>query len=162
MLTEDYIRRQIALATAFLAQILGLKSAGQYDQALQSIDQALEQLTGLQAGLLMQLDERGFLDLLTRQNVADLDRLLLLAEIYAQGGDLHAARSQDQAAALHFQRSLLLYLEIAQVREELPPPEMQTAIAELRRRLDGIELPFEMRLNLLNYDELLQTGKDET
>ena len=47
MLTEDYLIRQINLAIAALAKILGFKTAGQYQAALYEIDQLLEQLIGL-------------------------------------------------------------------------------------------------------------------
>jgi hypothetical protein len=160
MLTEDFIRRQIALASAILAHILGLKQAGQYDQAMQSVEQAIEQLTGLRSEILLQLDDQGFIDLLARKQVQDVERLQLLAGLYQQAGEIQTERSQEQTAGLYFQRALLLNLEIAQASEELPAPESQAAIAELRRKLEGIDLSFETRLALLNYDELLQAGRD--
>ena len=42
MLTEDYIMRMINMAIAALLQAIGLRKAGEYNQALQTIDQALE------------------------------------------------------------------------------------------------------------------------
>ena len=49
MFSEDYILRMIRMATAALAQIIGLKKAGQYQQALQAIDQALEEVISVLA-----------------------------------------------------------------------------------------------------------------
>lgn len=46
-ITEDYILRMISLATAALLRAIGLRKGGQYEQAEQAIDQALEQLLGL-------------------------------------------------------------------------------------------------------------------
>jgi hypothetical protein len=57
MLTEDYIMRMINQVLAVFLQALGLKKAGQYSEALQVFDQAVESLLGLRASLAKQLED---------------------------------------------------------------------------------------------------------
>ena len=57
MLTEDYLMRMINQAIAALLKVAGLKKAGRNQEALEVIEQAFEQLLGLPASLVEQMDE---------------------------------------------------------------------------------------------------------
>jgi hypothetical protein len=61
MFTEDYIMRMINQMIIVLASIIGFRKAGQFQEAQQLINQSLEQLLGLDAGLLKQMDESSVL-----------------------------------------------------------------------------------------------------
>ena len=161
MLTEDYIMRMINQVLAVFLQALGLKKAGQYSEALQTFDQAVESLIGLRADLAKQLEDRQLLALLTFQDKLDVDRLLVLADIYREEGEVHALQGQLRQSQFAAQRSLRLYLEAALATEVSPPLELVQKIEAQRSRLSIPDLMVETRLALLDYfDRLLASGED--
>jgi len=161
MLTEDYIMRMINQALAVFLAALGLKKAGQYQQAQQSFDQAMEGLLGLRADLANQLEDRQLLDLLTFRDRLDIDRLLLLADIYHEKGEVFSLQGQPAESTFAAQRALHLYLEAALVGESNMPLELVQKIEAQRRALLGVELPAETRLALLDYFDRMLTAPDD-
>ena len=161
MLTEDYIMRMINQVLAVFLQALGLKKAGQFSEALQAFDQAVESLLGLRASLAEQLEDRQLLALLTFQDKLDVDRLLVLADIYREEGEVHALQEQPEKSQFTTQRSLRLYLEAALATESNPSFELVQKIEAQRSRLSAPDVPVETRLALLDYlDRLLALGDD--
>jgi len=161
MLTEDYIMRMINQVLAVFLQALGLKKAGQLSEALQAFDQAVESLLGLRASLAKQLEDRQLLTLLTFQDKLDVDRLLILADIYREEGEVHTLLGQPEQSQFTAQRSLRLYLEAALATEANPTLELVQKIEAQRSRLPAPDLPVETRLALLDYfDRLLASGDD--
>jgi tetratricopeptide (TPR) repeat protein len=161
MLTEDYIMRMINQALAVLMIALGFKRAGQFSEALQSFDQALERLLGLNAHLAKQLDDSLLLEMLTFQEKLDVDRLLVLAEIYREEAEVYTLQGQPESSQFAAQRSLRLYLEAALASEANPTLELIQKIEAMRLKLAAPALPVESRLALLDYlDRLLASGED--
>jgi hypothetical protein len=112
LFSEDYIMRMIRLATAALAQIIGLKKAGQYRPALQAIDQALEEVLGLKAGLIRAMDDESLLSGLTQQDRLDTDRLLILADLFFEEADILAMQGKTDASQASALRALNFYLDV--------------------------------------------------
>ncbi len=160
MLTEDYIMRMISQAIAALMIALGLKKAGKYREALQSLDQAIEQLLGLHATLVDQLDDSALLEMLTRDGAPDLDRVMVLADIYRERAEVYLLQGQPDSSQFAAQRSLHLYLEAALAHEGLPEFELISKVEELRSKIDPPSLPLETRLALLDYLERLLDASD--
>ena len=161
MLTEDYIMRMINQALAVLMIALGLKKSGRFSEALQSFDQALESLLGLNAHLAKQLDDNQLLDILTFQEKLDLDRLLVLAEIYLEEAEVYTLLEQPDRSQLLSQSSLRLYLEAVLANETNVNIELIQKIEALRLKLTASTLPVETSLALLDYlDRLLASGDD--
>jgi tetratricopeptide (TPR) repeat protein len=159
MYTEDFILRMIGQATAVLARLMRLKQAGQRQEALQEVDQALEVLLGLRAPLFRQLDEARMLDLLVLQGRLDVDRLAVLAEIFYQESDILQQEGRTAESMLAARRSLRFYLEssitlYAQNYAQLPVQVMRN-IETLREQLTVEELPLETRMALVDYYERL-------
>ena len=161
MLTEDYIMRMINQVLAVFLQAVGFKKAGQFSQALQTFDQAVESLLGLRASLANQLEDRQLLAMLTFQGKLDVDRLLVLADIYHEKGEVYALQGQLEQSQFAAQRGLRLYLEAALATEAILPLELVQKIEAQRSRLSAPDLPVETRLALLDYfDRLLPSGED--
>jgi len=161
MLSEDYIMRLINQALAVLMIALGLKKAGQLTEALQTFDQAVESLIGLNARLAKQLDDSLLLDMLTFQGKLDLDRLLLLADIYREQAEVYTMQGQPENSRFAAQRSLRLFLEATLVIEANPDLEFIHKIEVLRHKLDPASLPIETRLALLDYLDRLIASDDD-
>ncbi len=159
MYTEDFILRMINQAMAVLLQVLGFKRAGQRQEALQAIDQALEMLLGLRASLLRQLDEAKILQMLTAQGELDIDRLALLADIYYEEGEIQAAEGKADESRQAYNRALRFYLEAALDPRSggLPgmAPDKLARMAALASQIEAARLPLETRLALLDFYERL-------
>lgn len=112
MFFEDYIMRMIRLATAAMMQIIGLKKSGQYKQALEAIDQALEEVLGLKADLIRAMDDESLLSALTQQDRLDTDRLLILADLFFEEADILAIQGKPAAGQASALRALNFYLDV--------------------------------------------------
>jgi hypothetical protein len=153
MLTDDYLIRQINLAIAALASIIGLKTAGQYQQAQVEIEQLLEQLTGLRAYMLKNLTDEGLLAVVSNANGLDADRLLIIADLINEEGDIYASQGYAADSTADYLRALKFYLEVAltgDLQYSSPPDEK---IEVLMDKLAGTELPSETAFNLFTYYE---------
>jgi len=161
MLSEDYFMRMINQALAVLMTALGFKRAGQFSQALQAFDQAIEGLLGINVHLAKQLDDDALLRMLTFQDELDIERLLVLAEIYREEAEVYAWQGQTERSQIMAQSSLRFYLEAALADEANPSIEIIRKIEALRLKLSGPALPVETRLALLDYlERLLAAGDD--
>jgi tetratricopeptide (TPR) repeat protein len=139
---DDYIARIIRQATEALLYAIGLKKKGQYPDALQSIDQALEQLLGLEADLIKQLSDEALLNLLTVQEQLDVERLELVADFFKEEGDILAAGDKPTESRRSYLRALNYYLEVGLDDEvQGPTPELAEKIDELAVKLETVFLP---------------------
>ena len=110
MFSEDYIIRMVRQHTAVFASIIGLKSAGQYQEALQDIDQALEQLLGMDAVIFRLLDDESQYSLLMKNEVLDLEKLGIIADLFKEEGDIQKLQDQNYECINCYIRSLHYYL----------------------------------------------------
>jgi hypothetical protein len=140
MLTEDYIMRMINQALVVLRRILQMKATGQHQQALQEIEQALEQLLGLKTELVKHLDDESIFETLTHNEKLDTDRLFLVAELFKEEGEILAELGRVAESTFSRIRALNFYLEVALDGnlERFPPPHEK--ISDLLQKLDGVVL----------------------
>jgi hypothetical protein len=153
MLQEDYVIRMIRLAVGALQTILGLKKAGNYQQATDLIAVTLTQLTGLDDRLILALDEASLLVVLSNRQGPDYDRMLLVADLLKERGDVDHDLAVLADSRASYLRALTLYLETA-----LGP--VQYSEEELAARIDGVlaglsdqPLPLEILYRLWFYFE---------
>lgn len=156
MFSEDYLLRMINQAVAVLQHLLRLKRAGQYQQALQAADTALETLLGLRASLLRQLDDEKMLSMLTLNEELDLERLSLLAQIFNEENEILTRLARSGEALLAAGRALRFSLELVLNDPTRMNAEHIAAIEKLRRQLRGTPLPLATRLACLDYLEALR------
>ena len=153
MYTQDFIKRMINQFVAALQMIIGLKAAGQYGQALQAIDQALEQLLGLKADLIKRLDDQTLLSSLTHNGKLDTDRLAILADLFKEEGDILASLNRPQESFSSHLRALNFYIEVglSSLPEQLPDPDQK--LLDLFHQLDKFRLPHQTLYGLFAYCE---------
>ncbi len=152
--------RMISQAIAALMTALGLKKAGKYDEALQTFDQALEGLVGLNARLANQLDDDLLLEKLTFLGKLDIERVLVLADVYREEAIVYSLLGQAENYRFASLRSLRLYLEAALASETSLNPELIQKIEGLRQQLAVPDLPIETRLGLQDYLDRLMASSD--
>ncbi len=138
-LSEDYLVRLISQAVAALHIIAGLRAAQQYKEAQQKVDEALEGQLGLRASLLKELDDERLKEMLTTNGTLEMERFLLVADLFRELAELAQLRGDDVAFRRDGRRALGFYQEAEQnggieVDEALPGK-----IAALKAALDGEE-----------------------
>jgi len=162
MFTEDYLMRIISQAMAVLMTAIGLRKAGKYSEALQALDQAYEQLSGLPAAVFKQLDDTNLLAALTVQGQLDIGRLAVLADIFREEAEVLDLQGQPGAASASFERALRLYLEVVLAQDANLSAENIGRVETLYSRLKKQELPFETQLAMYDfYGRLVGLGERE-
>jgi hypothetical protein len=156
MFTEDFILRMINQAMAVLLYMLRLKQAGQYQQALEAADTAMETLLGLRASLLKQLDDEKMLAMLTTGEELDVERTALLARIFKEEGEILVQEGRADEGLQSSARALRFYLEAVLNDPSLLNAEQIAIIAGLRQTLEGYPLPLATRMATLDYLEALR------
>ena len=124
-LSEDYLVRLISQAVAALHIIAGHRAAQQHKEAQQKVDEALEGQIGLRASLLKELDDERLKEMLTTNGTLELERFLLVADLFRESAELAQIRGDDVAFRRDGQRALSFYQEAArnggiEVDEALP------------------------------------------
>ena len=109
MFFEDFIIRQIALAAVVAAKVLGLSKAGQFNEAYELIDKAIEEMLGLKAGVVKQMNDEGLVNLLRSSQFVDSDKLFALANLFIVEGDVLASQKRGTESQQSYQRALDLF-----------------------------------------------------
>ena len=154
MYTEDFILRMINQAVAVLLQISGFRQAKQYQQAQQAIDQSLEQLLGLRADLLKQLDDEVIFRILTLQDNLDIERVVVVAELFKVEGDILADQNRMAESQQSYLRALTFYLEASLSDQSISPPaKLAEQVEWLVSQAALMPLPDDIQWSLFNYYE---------
>jgi tetratricopeptide (TPR) repeat protein len=160
MLTEDYLMRMISQALAALMTAIGLKKSGKYSEALQAIEQAVEQLTTLPASLIDQMDEGSILTMLTTQGQLDIGRLAILADLYQEQGEILFNMDRADQAKNSFSRALRFNLEVVLSDESHLTIENIGKIESLYSKTKDQTLSVDTLLALSDhYQRLLSSGE---
>ncbi len=161
MYTEDYIMRLISQAVAVLTYVVGLSKAGQHDEAITAIDEGLEELLGLRADLVRQLDDREILHMLMVGGTMDYGRAMILAELFSISAESSKAIGHPEKSIPEYRRALVLYLEVALNESSEENADLTQKVILLHRELEGTTLSVEIELGLLDFYEHLLTKDDE-
>jgi hypothetical protein len=111
MLTEDYLIRMINLAIAALLRLVGLKREGDWGEAQTVVDITLEQLLGLRASLIKELDDERLYHILTRNGRLDTQRLAIIAQLFWHQGDILTAQGREGESLPMYERALRFFIE---------------------------------------------------
>lgn len=112
-LSEDTLLRMLVAAIAeTIARLTMLRTAGQFEQAQQKIDQELEELLGLKADLARRLSDEKIIEMLTTNDILDVGRLYYVAELFRQEAEILNKQGQSAPAQSSQIRALNLFLEV--------------------------------------------------
>jgi hypothetical protein len=151
-LSEDALLRILVTAIAeTIARLALLRTAGQFAQAQQQIDQDLEELLGLKADLARQLSDQKIVEMLTTNEFLDVGRLYYVAELFRQEAEILKVQGQNTFAQISQARALNLFLEVGFAVEN-DFLEADERIDELFDDL-GADTPEETLFTLFDYYE---------
>jgi len=149
ILEDPIFQTLVGAITSFIARITKLQVTGSYAQALDEIDQALEDLIGLKSNQLLGLTNEFILDLLTVNEYIDIQRLWYLAELINAEGDIKRAQGLKSTGIENQVRAMGFFLETA-FASQLPIPQVDAQINALFSRL-GEELSDDILFNLFDH-----------
>jgi len=153
MLTDDYIIRMINQAIDVLIRVINLKASGEYQQAQQLIEQSLEQLIGLRIDLLQSLDDQNILGTLSINGIPDANRILLVADLFKEEGDVLASQNMVTSSIRSYQRALYFYLIYENSTNPTDATILKGNIEFLANALEYINCQIETELMLSDYFE---------
>ena len=133
MITRDYLLRQIHQLAQVLARVLFLKSDQEHQQAIQEIDQALQDLPGLSVLLHAELSQGQLLALCRTESGFSAEKAVALADLLREKGLLV---QDEQGRRTYFQYALWLYEAAISEEGATVPWDINQQIAWLK---EGIE-----------------------
>jgi len=135
-LSEDYIIRMIRQFTGVLARIIGLKSEGQYQEAIKEIDQTLELFFGMNAELIKSLDDESLYAILFKNEAVDVEKPGYIAYLFKEAGDIYILQKQNFESINCYIHALHFSLRMSIQSETSLPSEISQMIDELIQNLD--------------------------
>ena len=162
MFTEDYLMRILNQALAILMTAIGLKKSGKYSDALQAVQQAIEQVTTLPANVIDQMEDSRLLDMLVAQGQLDTGRLGILADLYQEQGEIYILLGQPAQGSIAFARALRFVLEAALSGTVNLSDGNIGRVELLTRQLRGYSLPVDTLLALSDYYQRILEKDDRT
>lgn len=148
--------RLVEQLTAVIAHITNLSDKEAYDEALQTTDSALRQLTGLGVNAWLSMDTADILaNLSMRDDLGGVETAVFMAGVFYQQGEIKAWQGQADAADYCLLKALDLQLALINTHPDIPMPDVLPAVTELQERLADAEvlLPSETSLALMTYYE---------
>ena len=136
-----------------MKRIIGLKQAGDYQDALEEIDQTLEQLLGMDREIIKMMDDESIYKILTKEEQIDLERLRFIADLYKEEGDILLLQEQKQQSDNYYLSSLNYYLKISLNSEPLHQIELSQKVEEIIQKLGNINYSNGTLYNLFCYFE---------
>jgi tetratricopeptide (TPR) repeat protein len=122
--------------TGVLARIIGLKSAGQYQEALKETDQTLELFFGIDAELIKSLDDESLYAILMKNEALDVEKPGYIAYLFKEAGDIYKLQNQKFESINCYVHALHFSLKISNLSETSLPSDISQMIDELIQKLD--------------------------
>jgi hypothetical protein len=158
MYRKDYFMRLVEQLTAVITQVAKLGNEEAYQEAQETTDGALRQLTGLgpEAWLSMEPDDI-LANLSMREDLGGIETAVFMTGIFYQEGEIHALQDDDDGADFRFLRALQLQLAVLNTHPDMPMPEVVPSVQAMQARLaeNDVLLPTETNQALLAYYEIV-------
>jgi tetratricopeptide (TPR) repeat protein len=126
--------------TGVLARIIGLKSAGQYQEALKETDQTLELFFGIDAELIKSLDDESLFAILMKNDALDVEKPGYIAYLFKEAGDIYKLQNQKFESINCYVHALHFSLKMSNLSETSLPSDISQMIDELIQKLDTFNL----------------------
>jgi hypothetical protein len=133
MIEEDYLMRLVRRFASALARISGLKNAQQYPEALEAIDQAYQDLFGVNSKFVFVLSEKDLLALMQSGGALDADKAVIMAGLLVEEAETQERQGRPEESRPRYRKALNLLLEAVRSGRE-------TSFPDLRARIEGLML----------------------
>jgi Family of unknown function (DUF6483) len=153
MIRRDYFTRLVAELAQMLAQVVFLKEKKNYQQALGEIDRALVKLWQTSPTEAHQWPVDKWIDLCREENDAVREKLIALANLLKEQGDLYALVEKIPDSQRSRAISLGLYLEALTEPDAIVSVDLLANTGQLIEQTKGSRLPAAVLKKLLSYFE---------
>lgn len=134
MIERDYLMRLMSQLAAVMAKILGAKDAQNYAEARLLVQNACDQLFGLNGELVKTMDA-GTLALL----LGEKEKIKALAALMREDGDILLLQGNPAEGVVQYEKALALYQEARRASPNGDDAHCEAAIAALEAKLAEIE-----------------------
>jgi hypothetical protein len=137
MLRKDYIVRQAEEFGKFLAILMGLRKAGNWEEFHKQINASAKKFTFLEVEEAENLDPEKFLEILIEQHQLKEQNLKMLADLLYEKGMSYTASNNTDAANNAFERALGIFTYISEQALEIDfSLDMHFKMAALKQLLN--------------------------
>lgn len=158
MYKKDYFMRLVEQLTAVIAHVAKLGNDEEYQDALETTDGALRQLTGLGTGAWLSMETDDVLaNLSMRDDLGGTETAVFMVGIFYQEGEIRALQDDEDGADFRFLKALQLQLAILNTHPDMPMPDVVPSVSIMQARLaeNEVLLTAETYHKLLTYYEIM-------
>jgi tetratricopeptide (TPR) repeat protein len=153
MIERDYIMRQIALLTATILKVLGLKAEKDYPRAFDELQKGCRQLVGNDLDMMLKMSIKDLVQLYAGDQSIGTSRLYALGILLYEHGNLLIENDQQYLSEKSYLRSLEALLEVfLEIGEPIEERHDET-IDSILQKLSSIALPSPVQLKTIKYYE---------
>ncbi len=156
MYKKDYFMRLMEQLTAVIADVARLGHDEEYQEALDTTDGSLRQLTGLGTNAWLSMETDDILaNLSMQEDLGGMETAVFMAAIFYQEGEMKALQEDEDGADFRFLKALQLQLAILNTHPDMPMPPVMATVPTLQTRLaeNEVLLPAQTSLALIAYYE---------
>ena len=157
MIRQDYIMRMIEQLVRVLMEAAALKKAQKYTEALLTVDQALQQLSGFDSKFVNSLPDDSLIALLKTGDALDADKCIIMADLLEMEGDIYEVQGQFEESYYRHLKALNLFLAAFLSHTQTSLPHHFAQIEPIIEKLEPYDLPRETKHKLWPYYE--QVGR---
>ncbi len=163
MYKKDYLMRLVEQLTAVIANVVKLGQDEAFQDALETTDGALRQLTGLGTGAWLGMETEDILaNLSMRDDLGGTETAVFMVGIFYQEGEIRALQEDEDGADYRFLKALQLQLAILNTHPDMPMPDVVPSVSAMQARLaeNDVMLPSDTNRALLTYYETIGDFSD--
>lgn len=152
MLSEDRFLWLFNLAITGLLNAIKLRTAGQFQEAQDVIENTIEEFFGLSTTLIHTIDDYSLLESLRQNDELRQESVIIAGDLFHEAGLINSDLNQPGKAGDSYQRALFFYLEAAFLEAE-NPPDLGDKIKGVCQLVDADTLSIDLQLGMYDFYE---------
>ncbi len=157
MINKDYVLRLAEKFGRFLAIILHLRQANQFEDALIYIDDLFLQMLGLTSSFINSVSEEIVLKMISPLGELNVEKCLWIAVLLKAEGDIYEDMGNVDESYYRYLKSLHFFLAVPPLESNTGELDVRAEVDELLTKLEAYELSVQTKVKLFHYYE--QTGQ---
>jgi hypothetical protein len=157
MINKDYILRLAEKFGRFLAIILHLRQANQFEDALIYIDDLFLQMLGFTSSFINSVSEEIVLKMISPLGELNVEKCLWIAILLKAEGDIYEDMGNADESYYRYLKSLHFFLAVPPLEGNTGELDVRAEVDELLNKLEAYQLPVQAKVKLFHYYE--QTGQ---
>ncbi len=167
MIREDYIMRMIEQLVKVLAKILSNKESENYQEAINNIESAFNNILGLDYNLISALSDKDIISLLkiSKDNASLEIKCIIIAKLLKEKAEINNLINNENLNLVYdYQKALSLFLEgiLNNKNVDIDLRSYHVDVEEIMIKINDTEISEDTRFKLSKFYELIdENGKAE-